>query len=221
VVLGTLTVVSFQNCGKFKPEFADSSLSSESTTPPPGISFAQINSQVIQPFCVTCHSAGNTTTGGGYDYSSYAKVLGSTPAQTVVPNSPSTSTFYTDCTSGKMPLGGAPISSTLASMIQQWIQNGAPQFAAPGVSAGANQSVTLPQSGPLVLTGSVTPSDSTVTISSYNWTQVSGPNTATLANATTVSVSITGLVAGTYVFQLAATDSNGQTGSAQVTVTAN
>lgn len=39
---------------------------------------------------------------------------------------------------------------------------------------------------------------------SYLWTQISGPNTATLGPpATTVSVGATGLITGTYVFQLA------------------
>jgi len=43
------------------------------------------------------------------------------------------------------------------------------------------------------------------TISSYQWTKISGGN-ATLSGATTATLSLTGLVAGTYVFRLTVID---------------
>src|SRR5579871_4359058 len=88
----------------------------------------------------------------------------------------------------------------------------------PVANAGSNQTITLPTSS-VTLTGSAT--DATGTISSYAWTEVSGPNTVTIANATSTSTSVSGLIAGTYVFQLKATDNGGLSGTATVTVTVN
>lgn len=68
---------------------------------------------------------------------------------------------------------------------------------APVANAGVSQTITLPTSS-VTLNGS----GSTGYITSYAWTQASGPNTAVIATPTTVSTSVTGLIQGTYVFQL-------------------
>ncbi|PWU04703.1 MAG: hypothetical protein C5B52_01095, partial [Bacteroidetes bacterium] len=57
-------------------------------------------------------------------------------------------------------------------------------------------------------------------IASYAWTKVSGGN-YTINNAALVSPTVTGLVQGTYVFQLTVTDNLGAKASAQVTITVN
>jgi mono/diheme cytochrome c family protein len=133
----------------------------------------------------------------------------------IVVGSPSTSTLVTSLQSGAMPLGGTPVSAANISLIQSWIANGAVQFLAPVVDAGIDQTVLAGDT--LVLAGSATDVDGS--ISSYMWTQVSGPGTATLTNAATASVTLSALVAGTYVFQLQVTDSNAVTGVDTVTVT--
>jgi hypothetical protein len=85
----------------------------------------------------------------------------------------------------------------------------------PVVNAGSDKTVTLPATS-VSLTG--TASDPDGTISSYTWTQVSG-TAAALANATTATLSATGLVAGTYIFRLTVKDNAGATASDDVTVT--
>ena len=85
----------------------------------------------------------------------------------------------------------------------------------PVVNAGSDKTVTLPATS-VALTG--TASDPDGSISSYTWTKVSG-STATLTNATTATLSVTGLVAGTYVFRLTVKDNAGATASDDVTVT--
>jgi hypothetical protein len=84
---------------------------------------------------------------------------------------------------------------------------------APVANAGSNQTITLPTSS-VTLSGS----GSTGTITSYAWTKVSGPNTPTITTPTTVSTTVTGLIAGTYVFQLSL---NGGASTSQVTITVN
>lgn len=85
---------------------------------------------------------------------------------------------------------------------------------APTANAGGNKTIQLPTSS-TTITGSG--SDTDGTISSYLWTKQSGP-AATLANANTAVLSLTGLVQGTYVFRLVVTDNNGATGSTTMTL---
>ena len=77
----------------------------------------------------------------------------------------------------------------------------------PTSNAGADISITLP-TNTASLTGTAS-SDPDGTISSYAWTQVSGPNTSTLASPAGSATGISGLVQGVYVFQLKVTDNGG------------
>jgi hypothetical protein len=88
----------------------------------------------------------------------------------------------------------------------------------PTVSAGSSQTIELPTSS-VTLTGTATGNNG-ATISATAWTEVSGPVTAAIASAGSLSTGVTGLTtAGTYVFQLKATDNNGLSGTATVTIT--
>jgi hypothetical protein len=86
----------------------------------------------------------------------------------------------------------------------------------PIVSAGANQTITLPAG--LTLTG--TASDPDGTIVSTVWSKVSG-GAATITNPNSLSTTVTGHVSGNYVFSLTATDNNGAQTTSQVTITVN
>jgi ribosomal protein L14 len=89
----------------------------------------------------------------------------------------------------------------------------------PVANAGANQTIQLPVNQvALDGTGSAAPSG---TITSYSWTQVSGPSTASWSAATASTTNATALVAGTYVFQLTVTDNNNAKATDQVTITVN
>ncbi|NJN28656.1 MAG: hypothetical protein HC819_23105, partial [Cyclobacteriaceae bacterium] len=89
---------------------------------------------------------------------------------------------------------------------------------APIVNAGSDKTVTLPVSS-VSFTGSA--SDVDGNISSYLWTQVSGPNTAALTDANKLTMIASGLVAGNYVFKLTVKDSDNNTTSDQVALTVN
>jgi gliding motility-associated-like protein len=87
----------------------------------------------------------------------------------------------------------------------------------PVANAGADVAITLPTNS-LNLIGSGTDADGS--IASYAWTKVSGP-AATLSGNTTTTLSLSGLVQGTYVFSLTVTDNLSATGTDNVTVTVN
>jgi hypothetical protein len=92
-----------------------------------------------------------------------------------------------------------------------------PPNQAPVVNAGSNQTITLPVSS-VTLSGSATDADGT--IASYLWTKVSGTG-GTISNPSSASTTVTGLSAGSYVFNLKATDNAGGTGNRTVTITVN
>lgn len=84
----------------------------------------------------------------------------------------------------------------------------------PLVNAGTDKSITHPTNS-ITLTGTATDNDGTIV--SLLWTKVSGP-TATMSGSTTLSLSLTGLAAGTYQFRLTATDDKGATSMDEMTL---
>jgi hypothetical protein len=95
--------------------------------------------------------------------------------------------------------------------------NGCPVFTTkPKANAGLNQSIVYPTTS-ATLTG-VASSDSNGTITSYVWSQVSGPSASVLSLASLVSPTVTGLVPGTYVYQLKVTDNGLKSDSSSVIV---
>lgn len=89
---------------------------------------------------------------------------------------------------------------------------------APVANAGADQAITLP-ANTATLNGSAS-KDADGSISSYAWTKVSGPSTGgAISSPSAVSTTVTGLVAGTYVFRLTVKDNVNATATDDVTIT--
>lgn len=89
-------------------------------------------------------------------------------------------------------------------------------YPVPTVNAGPAQTIQMP-TDTAHLSGSAT--DSVSQITGYIWSQISGPNTALFSDDGSPTTTVSGLIVGTYVFQLMATDANGQTGVSTVTIT--
>lgn len=96
--------------------------------------------------------------------------------------------------------------------------NGTTPNQAPLVNAGLDQNITLPNSS-VFLSGIA--SDNDGTIISYQWNQVSGPNTANISGSNTANAVATGLIQGSYRFELAVTDDDGATGRDTMHVSVN
>lgn len=88
--------------------------------------------------------------------------------------------------------------------------SGASMKRGPYVSAGPGATARGPLPSIVTLTGSI--SDPESLVSSYSWSQVSGPSTPMISNPTglTTSIIFYTYVIGTYVFKLSATTATGQ-----------
>lgn len=140
----------------------------------------------------------------------------------VGPNTATTETFSVNVTDGTLNIyfsslasdGGSNNPKVSAIEIIRTSSN-----VAPVADAGVDKTITLPVST-TTLNGGGTDADGTV--NSYAWAQVSGPNTATFNSKTVTEPSVSGLVAGAYVFSLVVADNQGATSSAdEVIVTVN
>jgi hypothetical protein len=87
----------------------------------------------------------------------------------------------------------------------------------PVANAGNPQTITLPTSS-VTLQGSGTDADGTIT--SYLWTRSSG-NGGSIVSPNAATTNVSGLSAGTYVYNLRVTDNSGATANSAVTVTVN
>ena len=177
------------------------------------LDFQSLRSNVLSPKCIACHSG--SSPGGGYDVSTYAGIMS---GGRVIPYDPAGSLLIQRMRDGSMPQGGS-VSSEEIKSVENWILRGAPPSTdeplptpvpiAPVANAGADQMTSLPTVN-FSLFGSAADSDGT--IASAQWAQVSGPN-AILNGATTLTLTLTNLNAGTYIFRLTVTDNDGLSNS--------
>ncbi len=167
---------------------------------------------------VTLSGSGSETNGTIVTYA-WTQVTGPSTATIAVPGSAATA--VTGLVQGAYVFrltvtDNSGVTATDAMLVT--VNPATPVPGTPSANAGSNQTITLPTNS-LTLTGSGTESGGTIV--TYAWTQVSGPNTATVANAGSAVTGVSGLVEGTYRFQLTVTDALGVTASATVQVTVN
>jgi hypothetical protein len=85
----------------------------------------------------------------------------------------------------------------------------------PVANAGASQTIILPVNS-VALFGTGTSDNGAIV--GYSWNLVSGPNVPVITYPVNQSTNVTGMIAGTYIFQFAVTDTIGLTGTDSVSV---
>lgn len=125
----------------------------------------------------------------------------------------------TICFTGSVPSNWLTAYVSLSQVGKVVSGNTAVVCSAPTANAGADQSITLPTNS-VNLSGSGVAGTSHV-ITSYTWTQISGPNIATINNPSAASTTVSNLIQGIYVFRLTVTQDDSQTGSDDVQITVN
>ncbi|MGF2412649.1 MAG: PKD domain-containing protein [Ferruginibacter sp.] len=156
---------------------------------------------------VNLTGAGNDPDGTIISYL-WSKVTG--PTAGTIANANSAATSVTGLVQGiyKFELRVSDNNGAFARDTMQVTVNPDPNIA-PTANAGADQNITLPtNSANLDGLGN----DPDGTISTYLWTKIAGPTAGTIANANAANTSVTGLIQGTYRFELRVTDNNGATG---------
>ena len=103
------------------------------------------------------------------------------------------------------------------SKVLNVIVNAAPNQA-PTADAGSDKTITLPVNS-VSLSGSG--SDADGSIASYSWTKIAGPSAFSIRNAASATAQVSGLVEGTYRFELKVTDNKGDAGKDTVQVVVN
>lgn len=88
----------------------------------------------------------------------------------------------------------------------------------PTANAGSDKSITLPTSS-VSLNGSGSDPDGTIT--SYTWSQVSGPSSAVFSSTSSAATAVSALIQGSYTFRLKITDDAGGSGTDDVVVAVN
>jgi hypothetical protein len=129
--------------------------------------------------------------------------------------------FFAACQKSDTGFNSENSSQTTAALSNGENSSGVSARAAsnqpPTVNAGPAQTITLPVNS-VTLSGSATDADGTIV--SYFWTKLFGGG-GTISNSHAASTTVTGLTAGSYVFNLRATDNAGAGASKTVTITVN
>jgi hypothetical protein len=168
---------------------------------------------------ITLHGSGSDDDGSIASYS-WSKIAG--PEQFILTNATSAQTAVSNLTQGVYSFRlevvdnqGAISADTVQISVSAALP---PPNKAPLASAGADQTITLPASS-VQLNGTGTDSDGT--ISSYQWSKISGPAAYNLSAPSVASATVNGLVEGTYQFELSVTDNLGAIGKDTVLVVVN
>jgi hypothetical protein len=175
---------------------------------PPTVS-AGLNQTITLPSAATL--AGSVT-GGTNATTTWS--MSSGPGTVTFANANAPSTTATFSTAGSYVLTLTATAAGLTSKSQVTITVNA---VLPTVSAGPNQTITLPSAATLAGSVTVVPAGTPATIA---WSMSSGPGTVTFANANAPSTTATFSTAGSYVLTLTATAA-GATSRSFVTITVN
>jgi mono/diheme cytochrome c family protein len=199
-----LLIVFIQSCGYIGGANPTEFASKSSYSAPP--TFAEIQANILQPKCLTCHSS------GAFTFTSYDSLMAT---GVVTAGNPLGSALFQQVAAGLMPQGKPPLASTDIQAVYDWIMAGATSGGSPPPSGHP----PVAPSGLLATSASSTEIDLTWTDNSNNETgfeiergsSSTGPFTliaTTAANA--IGYSDTGLSSSTtYYYRIDATNSFG------------
>lgn len=155
---------------------------------------------------VSLNGVATSTTGGSIVSWSWVKTSG---GAATITNASAQNTTVTGLVQGSyvFTLTATDNNGLTCTATKSITVNAAVPSIPPTVNAGVNQTIQLPTNSVTVTATAVASSGS---ITGYSWVKVSG-GAATITSATSASTTITGLVAGTYLFSVTATQTNGLT----------
>ena len=186
----------------------------------PPIANAGADQNITLPInSVTINGSASSDLDGSISSYLWTKLSG--PSQFNLGNSGTASTLLSNLAAGvyTFQLKVTDNAGAIALDTTKIIVNAALVNQPPVANAGADISITLP-TNTANLNGSAS-SDGDGTISSYTWSQISGPNTASITSGNNSSTAISSLQQGVYLFALKVVDNNGASDLDSIKVTVN
>ena len=203
------------NNGAYGRDTMQVTVNAAPTNIPPTANAGPDQSITLPANSVTLNGSGNDPDGSITAYL-WTKISG--PACTITnPNSASTSVTGMLQGTYRFELSVTDNNGAYGRDTMQVTVNAAPTNIPPTANAGPDQSITLPANS-VTLNGSGNDPDGSIT--AYLWTKISGP-ACTITNPNSASTSVTGMLQGTYRFELRVTDNNGAYGRDTMQVTVN
>ena len=184
----------------------------------PVVTLGSIPSTVTTGTLVTL--AGSAITASGRSITSYVWAQLSGPSVTINNPGSNTNASFTPTTAGSYSFqltatDSAAQTGTATAVIVASVPSA---VANPVVTLGSIPS-SVTAGTVVTLSGSAIAGTTLRSITSYAWTQLSGPATVTITNPSSNTIaSFTPTTPGSYTFKLTATDSGGQTGSTSVVI---
>jgi serine protease len=187
--------------------------------PPPMVTLGSIPSVVAPGDTVTL--SGSAVAGAGRSITSYAWTQQTGPTTVVISNANTANANFTASTTGSYTFmltatdnGGQTGTASEVIVVSPPVS-----VSPPVVTMGSIPSVVTPNDT-VTLSGSAV-AGAGRSITSYAWTQQTGPTTVSISNANTANANFTAPPTGTYSFMLTATDNGGQTGTATTVILVN
>ncbi len=190
------------------------------TTNPPTAS-AGSNQTITLPTSTATLNASGSKASSGTSISSYAWTKVSGPAVGKITSASASNTTATGLTTAGTYVFEVKVTDNKGASAtgRVTITVKAVTTTPPAVKVGINQTITLPTST-VTLNASNSAASSGASISSYEWSKVSGPAVGKITSASAAKTTVTGLTtAGTYVFEMKVTDNKGASATGKVTIT--
>lgn len=189
-------------------------------SPPPAVTLNSISSTVSPGATVTL--SGSAIAGAGLSIASYVWTQQSGPATVSISNANTANASFTaPSTAGSYSfvLTATDSSGQTGTATATIIVTPPVSIPPPAVTLSSTFLSVAP--GDLVTLSGSAVAGTGLSITSYAWTQQSGPTTVAISNANTANANFTASVTGSYSFKLTVTDSSGQTGAASIAIAVN
>lgn len=119
--------------GSSSSETTTTTDSSTGTATPTGPTFADLKTQVLDPYCLSCHQGANA--GEAVDFTTYDSLMGASAvlgddnsppsAKLVLPTDWEKSVLWLTITSDRMPYFSDPLPTELKTLVRDWLAAGA------------------------------------------------------------------------------------------------
>lgn len=139
LLFALMSMILLTHCGNKTSslDFKVNDSSNFALNPNEKVAFSQIKSQILTPYCLSCHSSVGTE---------------ANLKKWITPGNPDSSLFFTTVENGSMPQNQKPLSSLSLELIRNYITQMAPTTVPPTTTGGTTTGISYAQIKSAVLT---------------------------------------------------------------------